>query len=71
MVHSDPSNPNPFSPEGAIRKVLLLQEVRLYAVVIRKPSGSSHTVTEFIIRSMIMRRYRSSSMRPPLNSVSQ
>lgn len=54
-----------------MRKVLLLQEVRLYAVVMRKPSGSSHTVTEFTMRSMMIRRYRSSSMRPPLNSVSQ
>lgn len=71
MLDFDPSNPNPFSPEGSMRKVLLLQEVKLYAVVMRKPSGSSHTVTEFTIRSMIMRRYLSSSMRPPLNSVSQ
>lgn len=52
MVDSDPSNPNPFPLEGAMRKVLLLQEVRLYAVVIRNPSGSSQTVTEFIMRSI-------------------
>ncbi|WP_438821648.1 recombinase family protein [Intestinimonas massiliensis (ex Afouda et al. 2020)] len=71
LVDFDPSNPNPFSLEGSMRKVLLWQEVKLYAVVMRKPSGSSHTVTEFTIRSMIMRRYLSSSIRPPLNSVNQ
>lgn len=70
-VDSNPSNPNPLSEEEGIRKVLFLQEVRLYAVVIRKPSGSSHTVTEFTMRSMIILLKFSSSMLPSLNLVSQ
>lgn len=71
LVDSNPSNPNPLSEEEGIRKVLFLQEVRLYAVVIRKPSGSSHTVTEFTMRSMIILLKFSSSMLPSLNLVSQ
>lgn len=71
LVDSNPSNPNPLSEEEGIRKVLFLQEVRLYAVVIRKPSGSSQTVTEFTMRSMIIRLKFSSSMLPSLNLVSQ
>ena len=33
LVDSNPSNPNPLSEEEGIRKVLFLQEVKLYAVV--------------------------------------
>ncbi len=71
LVDSNPSNPNPLSEEGETRYVLFLQEVRLYAVVIRKPSGSSQTVTEFTIRSMIILLNPSSSRLPPLNFSSQ
>lgn len=71
LVDSNPSNPNPLSEEEGIRKVLFLQEVRLYAVVMRKPSDSSQTVTEFTMRSMIIRLKFSSSIFPSLNLVSQ
>lgn len=74
LVDDSSPNPNP-SLEGEpvllTRKVLVLQEVRLYAVVILYPSGSSHTVTEFTRRSMIRRLQSSSSILPPWNFVSQ
>ena len=75
LVDADPSNPNTPAEESIASwealYVLFLQEVKLYAVVILKPSGSSQTVTELIKRSMIIRLNFSSFISPSLKRLSQ